>query len=61
MSTKVGGSHINYNSIVPGHIDACFLLPFGAVQREGFMYRIEVHLNSVESAQTGYSTPFILI
>lgn len=33
------------NYILPGYVDDCFLLAFGAVQREVFKRRIGAHLN----------------
>ena len=33
------------NYILPGYVDNCFLLAFGAVQGEVFKHRIGAHLN----------------
>ena len=33
------------NYILPGYVDDCFLLAFGAVQGEVFKHRIGAHLN----------------
>ena len=35
------------NYILPGYVDDCLLLAFGAVQGEVFKHRIGAHFNSV--------------
>ena len=37
---------IDRNNILPGYIDDCFLLAFGAVQGKVFKHRIGAHFNS---------------
>lgn len=45
LSLSIIFNFIDRNYILPGYVDDCFLLAFGAVQGEVFKYRIEAHLN----------------